>query len=380
MAGKKVRTHYDNLQIARHAGAEVIKAAYRGLSQRYHPDKNLGNRHDAERIMRLINEAHDVLSDPQRRARHDRWISEMEAGGSEGSSVRAKPGVPRAGHVSYDSLPAAIQERLQERSEGRVENQLKVPIDSVTRHYLWMAILCGWFCLLLAFADARLWGTETTVLYGAITTAIAALMGINAHAILRWSFSSLKRDLILTPVYFIRTWNDRITYWPILELKDIRVTHRYRHGVYLGSDASIRFPGETLAITIHGENTAERFLEQLRIYRKQARLAQEKRNVDFFLTQDDFKDVQPPPSPAKRRLTSEAVAAYGISALAAALLFLIAYSINLQHALQKSMVNDRTVLESAVHRTEQDDLPALQEARRHSFLNCSIPDVSRHTV
>ena len=34
MASKRPRTHYDNLQVARNASPEVIKAAYRGLSQR----------------------------------------------------------------------------------------------------------------------------------------------------------------------------------------------------------------------------------------------------------------------------------------------------------------------------------------------------------
>lgn len=40
---KKIHTHYDNLKVARIAPPEVIRAAYRTLSQKYHPDKNPGN-------------------------------------------------------------------------------------------------------------------------------------------------------------------------------------------------------------------------------------------------------------------------------------------------------------------------------------------------
>lgn len=50
----QIRTHYDNLKVARNAPPDVIRAAYRALSQRFHPDKNLGNT-EAARIMAIIN-------------------------------------------------------------------------------------------------------------------------------------------------------------------------------------------------------------------------------------------------------------------------------------------------------------------------------------
>lgn len=75
----KIATHYDNLQVARNASPEVIRAAYRGLTQRYHPDRNPDDPERYERIMKLINRAFEVLSDPRRRAAHDAWIAEQEA-------------------------------------------------------------------------------------------------------------------------------------------------------------------------------------------------------------------------------------------------------------------------------------------------------------
>lgn len=67
-----IRTHYDNLQITQEASPEDIRLAYRRLSKKYHPDLNRDP--DAHRIMQMINEAYAVLSDPARRAEHDRWI------------------------------------------------------------------------------------------------------------------------------------------------------------------------------------------------------------------------------------------------------------------------------------------------------------------
>jgi curved DNA-binding protein CbpA len=73
---RSFRTHYDNLQVARNASQEVIRAAYRSLSQKYHPDKN-PDAPEAERIMRIINAAYETLSDPERKRHHDEWIDEM---------------------------------------------------------------------------------------------------------------------------------------------------------------------------------------------------------------------------------------------------------------------------------------------------------------
>ncbi len=80
-----IRTHYDHLQVAETASEEVIRGAYKYLSQKHHPDKNLDNQAEAERIMRLINEAYAVLSDPQRRKEHDEWIRK------ESERTRAPP-------------------------------------------------------------------------------------------------------------------------------------------------------------------------------------------------------------------------------------------------------------------------------------------------
>jgi hypothetical protein len=73
----KIHTHYDNLKVARLAPQEVIRAAYKALSQKYHPDKNPGDE-KAARIMAILNSAYTTLSDNQRRKEHDEWIAAEE--------------------------------------------------------------------------------------------------------------------------------------------------------------------------------------------------------------------------------------------------------------------------------------------------------------
>jgi TonB family protein len=66
----KYYNHYDCLNVTREAPAEVIRAAYRSLSQKHHPDKNIGD-HDAAQIMMRLNAAYSVLSDSEQRRLYD---------------------------------------------------------------------------------------------------------------------------------------------------------------------------------------------------------------------------------------------------------------------------------------------------------------------
>jgi len=65
------RDYYEVLGVGRTAGQDEIKRAYRRLARQYHPDVN--NSPDAEDRFKEINEAYHVLSDPEMRARYDRF-------------------------------------------------------------------------------------------------------------------------------------------------------------------------------------------------------------------------------------------------------------------------------------------------------------------
>jgi curved DNA-binding protein CbpA len=65
------KDHYRILGVIQDADDIVIKAAYRALAQRYHPDKWPGSPAEATRRMSKINGAFVVLSDPKKRKRYD---------------------------------------------------------------------------------------------------------------------------------------------------------------------------------------------------------------------------------------------------------------------------------------------------------------------
>src|ERR1700735_2682336 len=63
--------YYKILGVGKNASDEEIKKAYRKLARKYHPDTNAGDKKAEERF-KQISQAHDVLSDPDKRKAYDR--------------------------------------------------------------------------------------------------------------------------------------------------------------------------------------------------------------------------------------------------------------------------------------------------------------------
>lgn len=76
---------YEILGVDRNATQEEIKKAYRRLAKKYHPDLNPGDK-EAEQKFKEINEAYEILSDPQKRAQYDQFgHAAFEQGGFQQS-------------------------------------------------------------------------------------------------------------------------------------------------------------------------------------------------------------------------------------------------------------------------------------------------------
>lgn len=82
------KDYYDILGVDKNASEKEIKKAYRKLAAKYHPDKNQGDK-AAEQKFKEINEANEVLSNPEKRKKYDtlgaNWDAYQQGGGFDWS-------------------------------------------------------------------------------------------------------------------------------------------------------------------------------------------------------------------------------------------------------------------------------------------------------
>jgi DnaJ-class molecular chaperone len=101
----KFKDYYDVLGVSKIAPADDIKKAYRKLARKNHPDVNPGDK-SAEDAFKEINEAYEVLSDPEKRKRYDQLGSNWKAG----ADFTPPPGWESAGELSSVTLATSSAE------------------------------------------------------------------------------------------------------------------------------------------------------------------------------------------------------------------------------------------------------------------------------
>lgn len=128
-----VETHYDALEVSRHASPEVIRAAYKSLMQRFHPDRNPLDGVAATRTARIAS-AYAVLSDPAKKALYD-------------ESLQVGPGLATAASVTPDPVYRTAMRPTPKRA-------------SANRSGRWVAVCIAVLVTVIAIVAVKFGGAE----------------------------------------------------------------------------------------------------------------------------------------------------------------------------------------------------------------------------
>ena len=95
--------YYEILEVSRNSSDEIIKAAYRTMCKKYHPDTFTGPRAVAEERIRKINEAYRVLGHPADKRRYDALYDQRRKTVARPSSAPPRREAPKGGHSAGNS-------------------------------------------------------------------------------------------------------------------------------------------------------------------------------------------------------------------------------------------------------------------------------------
>ena len=130
------KDYYKTLELEKGASANEIKSAYRRLARKYHPDVNPDNP-EAEEKFKQINEAYQVLSDPQKKENYDRFgTAEPGFGGGGGTVQTFEPysleTLTVASVTSQEQMTLEISVDEQDIAKLHVGQEASVTVEALT--------------------------------------------------------------------------------------------------------------------------------------------------------------------------------------------------------------------------------------------------------
>ena len=125
------KDYYKILGVSRKASTEEIKQAYKKLAMRYHPDQNPGNA-AAEARFKEINEAKEVLGNPENRRRYDllgqQWKNAQRTGAGRGRTYQTGSSDPELNNIFTTFFEEIFGTRNSARRGRHYEANLKISL------------------------------------------------------------------------------------------------------------------------------------------------------------------------------------------------------------------------------------------------------------
>ena len=128
--------YYRSLGVQPNASPDELKKAYRKLAKQYHPDLHPGD-HEAEARFKEINEAYEILSDPEKRKKYDEQQQGTTQRRQAPNKAKTATRTPKGGPVDFSQMQGGFAQFFgfdprtgQVVDEEKVSGQKKNPLDT----------------------------------------------------------------------------------------------------------------------------------------------------------------------------------------------------------------------------------------------------------
>ena len=307
--------YYRILGVRADASHTEIRQAYIRLSKMQHPDQfnPLTQPEEWQRAndrLRELNDAYGNLRGDRTRQR----AASQQAAESQRAPPRPPPpstplGPLKAGIAFWDSMNLPLRARLVDRQEGKVSPQFHYRFKEPKANLAGLILPVLWLAFLGVTVRSALWTDEATTIFIGASGAAALIFAWSFARALRARSCGLGNNVLVTPLYLIRTRLDQVRYYPVWELTEVSQTDRRRFGCNWGSVVELKFKSGYEQIKFPTPAIAKACTEALRLFNQKVEEAKTKKDLAFFSAEDDFRE--PPLQDVKlRRLEPPAVAGW----------------------------------------------------------------------
>src|ERR1035437_1233746 len=366
------REFYDLLGVPRTASSEDIRRAYLIRTRVVHPDRfnraqQAAEWFQANDMLRELNLAYEILSDPAKRARYDASVDQTESGprdrahkaeerthpesepshsaprgnaqdpnrGAAGSG-QANPGFGQAKsnarggtasttrgdtddalddgrsgiHRNWNDLPEAVRQRLVARqAEETTSDHWRFSTHRQAGSWPVLVGFCLWLGWLWARASRVHGWLESSYAWTVPVTTLGAFLAVRSGGyLLRWHRSHLKPFFYTTRLYFIRADLDDLWFWRFTELRNFRMDE-LKEG---DSILRFEFAGRTQRVKLPSSK-AMQFDADFKRWQRENEEAFKKNDHDYVVAHDDFLALRasgpirstPPRAANRMRLVGE---------------------------------------------------------------------------
>ena len=296
----EIKDYYKVLGISSTASNDEIRKAYLKKNLENHPDK-LGINENSEvweianEYIKLLNEAYHVLSDPLLREKYDEEnnLYKLKNDFSENKknqSTFSENNNDKKTPVTFNYEKVSIQLKNIIKNRQNKEHLYKIKTKGVVPSYIGSIILFVWFPILYLLSNSSQW-KEETVFYYLISIVVSMLIFRLVLFIIKWHKSDIKWNLLITPLYFIFTEFEKITYYYLWDLKNVKATNNYKNGIYQNTSVVLYLGNITYNISFQSEKEYKNFISLVDLTIKRAAYNQNNFYIDYFIANDDLLNI-----------------------------------------------------------------------------------------